>query len=99
LKLSNHLETEKNYKHMSVGFLTVNFSRRLEASHFYSDNDGGLVDATKQIPRCRHLTYWVGPSASSARFFASQKLTNELYRYETQEHQQATFKQIPAPKP
>jgi hypothetical protein len=46
-----------------------------------------------------HFTYRVGPSTRSARFFASQKLTNELYRYETQEHQQSTFKQIRAPKP
>jgi hypothetical protein len=94
------LETAKNDKHMSVGILSVNFSsRKLGASHFYSDSYGGLADGTKQTPRCRHFTHRVGPSASSARFFASQKLTNELYRYETQEHLQSTFKQIPAPKP
>ena len=84
MKLSIHHETAKNDKHMSVGFLPVNFSgRRLGASHYYSDSDGGLADAPKQIPRCKHLIYRVGPSASSARFFVSQKLTTELYRYET----------------
>jgi hypothetical protein len=38
-----NLETAKNDKHISsVGFLAVNFpSRKLGASHFYSDSDGG----------------------------------------------------------
>jgi hypothetical protein len=85
---------------MSIGFLPVNFSsRRLGASHYNSDSDGGLADAQKQIPRAKHLTYSAGPSASSARFLVSQKVTKKLYGYETQEHKQSTFKQIPAPKP
>jgi hypothetical protein len=50
-----------------VRFWAVKFSsRRLEASHPYSNSDSGLADVTKHIPLPCDVTYTAGRSATSA---------------------------------
>jgi hypothetical protein len=38
-----------------------------------------MEDETQLIPSLRHLTYRIGPSASTATFVTGQELTNGLY--------------------
>ena len=56
-------------------FFLLNFfsKRRLGASQLYSDIHRELVEERKQTPSPYPLTYRIGPSASSSRFFNGQK--------------------------
>jgi hypothetical protein len=55
------------------------------ASHWYSDCDSGLAEATQHIPRPYSLTYSVGPSASATKYFKNpqQTLTHAYYVFES----------------
>ena len=65
-----------------VGFWPVTFlGGRLAASRMYSDGDRVLADEAEQTPCPCRLIPRVGPHASSAEFFTSQKLTNDIYLY------------------
>ena len=56
-------------------------SRMLGVGHLISNSYSSLADKTKHVPCPSHLSYRVGPSASSCNFFASQELTNDLCHY------------------
>lgn len=53
---------------------------RLEASLWYSDTDSWLADAVRQTPSPCHVTYTVGPSASSSGFITGLNLTTGVYQ-------------------
>jgi hypothetical protein len=65
--------------HVTTLPLKCLLSRRLGASHLYSNSNSGLANGPEHTPRPGHITYTAGSSASSALFFTGQKPTNDLY--------------------